>query len=518
MGSEEEKEKIKNHIEELKRLSKQEKIMVKQERIMESLDNRRFIEAVLSRVENIGIQDKATSSKGVLNKKALHILVIEHLFKILKSMGLSLCRDNGTILAYNSTHWKHLPEQELKYLLRFTAEKSGTNHYIASHHSFVSSLLKQFDLISLPPRPEERKKTMINLRNGTLVITKDGVLLKEFDANDYIKYQLDFDYRPQADAPLFNKYLNETLPNPEVQANLSEFIGSIFIPAKVLKAEKILMLLGGGSNGKSVVHDIVTSLLGSHNVSAYSLANLTDDQGYQRAMLNNVLLNYSSEFSGIKNHGLFKQLVSQERIEARQPYGQAFIMEEYARLMVNLNELPKDFEMNIAFFRRLLIIEFKKTIGEDQQDKQLAQKIINSELSGVLNWALDGLKRFLVSGHFTPCAEMEAVVTNYRFQSDNVRQFVDECDYEPCTKEHIVAKDLYSYYREYCMASGFKPLNKINFLKRMENNGFVVERKSVGRVVFIKSIKSNIKKENEINLFDTRVEIDLPSPTINHES
>ncbi|OGV31935.1 MAG: hypothetical protein A3E88_07330 [Legionellales bacterium RIFCSPHIGHO2_12_FULL_35_11] len=50
-----------------------------------------------------------------------------------------------------------------------------------------------------------------------------------------------------------------------------------------------------------------------------------------------------------------------------------------------------DFISLKAYFRRFLIIPFQVTIPEAEQDKQLAQKIIKSELSGVFNWVLQGL-------------------------------------------------------------------------------------------------------------------------------
>ena len=129
------------------------------------------------------------------------------------------------------------------------------------------------------------------------------------------------------------------------------------------------MLYGGGANGKSVFFEIVTALLGKDNVSNYSLSSLTNVNSYTRAKIEGYLLNYATEINGKLDADIFKQLVSGEAVDARLPYGQPFIMYDYAKLVFNCNQLPKDVEHTDAFYRRFLIIEFDVTIPYHEQDK-----------------------------------------------------------------------------------------------------------------------------------------------------
>ena len=112
------------------------------------------------------------------------------------------------------------------------------------------------------------------------------------------------------------------------------------------------MLHGTGANGKSVFFEVVSALLGTNNVSNYSLQSLTNDNGYFRARLANKLVNYASEINGKLEASIFKQLVSGEPVEARLPYGQPFVLRDYAKMIFNINQLPKDVEHTNAFFRR----------------------------------------------------------------------------------------------------------------------------------------------------------------------
>lgn len=114
---------------------------------------------------------------------------------------------------------------------------------------------------------------------------------------------------------------------------------------------------------------------GEANIGSYSLQRLTDDTGYFRAKLSNLLLNYASEINGSLETSIFKQLVSGEPVEARLPYGEPFILKQYAKLMFNCNELPRDVEHTHAYFRRFIIIPFDVTIPEERQDKNLHTRI-----------------------------------------------------------------------------------------------------------------------------------------------
>lgn len=177
-------------------------------------------------------------------------------------------------------------------------------------------------------------------------------------------------------------------------------------------------------------------------------------------------------------------LVSGEPVEARLPYGRPFIIKDYAKLVFNCNELPKDVEQSNAFFRKFLIIPFNVIIPENEQDKQLATKIINSELSGIFNWVLEGLNRLLLQKQFTFSETVKQSREQYEKESDSVKMFLDEYDYQPSSSSYITIKALYSEYREFCTNDGYVPINKINFTKRLKNCQIHTEKKNIGKVAY----------------------------------
>jgi putative DNA primase/helicase len=425
-----------------------------------------------------------------LNTKHLLVSSVENILELAKENRWSLCKNHDFVYIYNGEFWSELDEQALQKFLGEASERMGVAKFSARHYQFREQLIKQFLCLAYLPTPQVNNETvLINLRNGTFEITSKGTKLRPFDSTDFLTYQLPFEYDLSAKAPLFEQYLNRVLPDIERQKILAEYMGYVFIKhgSRTLKEEKALILHGSGANGKSVFSELVNALLGAENVSSYSLQNLTETQGYQRAKLANKLVNYASEINGKLETSIFKQLVSGEPVEARLPYGQPFIMNQYAKLIFNCNELPKEVEHTHAYFRRFLIIPFDVTIPPEEQDKQLHIKIIENELSGVFNWVLQGLHRLLQQKKFSECEAVKIALEQYKLESDSVQMFLNESDYVRSTSSSTPLKDLHKKYREFCMESGFRECSIQTFSSRLKNAGYVLERKKSGQVVYVEN-------------------------------
>lgn len=423
-----------------------------------------------------------------LNQKHYLVLAIENVLKVAEKNNWGVCKNHDFIFLYNGMYWAELNKEVFQIFLGEAAEQMGVAMFDARYYQFREQLFKQFLGTAYLPTPEADKDTvLINLQNGTFEVGKKTTQLRPFNRQDFLTYQLPFEYNPQAEAPLFKAYLNKVLPDTERQKVLAEYLGFVFIKhgSNRLKEEKALILYGTGANGKSVFFEIVNALLGTENTSTFSLQNLTDETGYYRAKIANKLVNYASEINGKLEASIFKQLVSGEPITARLPYGQPMQLSQYAKLIFNCNELPKDVEHTNAYFRRFLIIPFDVTIPPKEQDKQLHTKIIDRELSGVFNWVLDGLDRLLEQKRFTDCTAALEAVEQYKNQSDSVKMFVDESGYKSSADGYTLIKDLYYQYRAFCVEDGFKPVNKTNFKLRLTAFSIEVKRLNVGNVAYL---------------------------------
>ena len=405
--------------------------------------------------------------------RAVHhrIYSVKNIVELATEKNWGLCKRNNSVYVYTGSHWQRIEADDLQAFLGEAAFRTGVPRFRSDDYKFRGELLKQFHSEAhLTQADTDKRKTLINLNNGTFEISGSEQRLREHRREDSLTHCLPFGYQPDADAPIFRAFLEKVLPDRASQLVLAEFVGYIFIR---LKLEKALLLYGGGANGKSVWFDVLLALLGRENASSYSLSSLTDSRnGYNRAMIADKLVNYASEIHGKLEAHLFKQIVSGEPVEARLPYEKPFIMTDYAKLIFNANELPRDVEHTHAFFRRFLIIPFTVTIPEHEQDKLLAEKIIENELPGVFNWALEGLRRVLQKGGFSECDAATQALSQYKRESDSVQMFNDEKMLQPSVSRFEALQDLYSSYKRFCDDDGYKALGKQNFSKRFIGCGF----------------------------------------------
>jgi len=92
--------------------------------------------------------------------------------------------------------------------------------------------------------------------------------------------------------------------------------------------------------------------------------------------------------------------VTGDPIKAERKGKPLFHFRPTAKHIFSANQLPNAEEDNGAFYRRILLVPFPTTIPREQRDKSLGDKL-QSELPGILNWALDGLFRLLSQDGFT---------------------------------------------------------------------------------------------------------------------
>lgn len=451
-----------------------------------------ILTSLLDQVQPVDFRTLAKLSSPTDKLRTQHyvVLVIQELLSLAITNDWNLSRRQGSLFSYNAAYWCKLDEATLRSFLKRVAIKQGVPELTGKYHLFVDQLYKQFletATLGTPPS-KKREEVLINLQNGTFEISLRQQILRPFHAEDFLAYQLSFAHSPEATAPLWQTFLDEVVPDLPSQMVLAEYIGYVFVAPSLLKLEKVLLIFGTGANGKSVFFEVVTALLGQENVSNYSLASLTGTPAYCRAHLATKLVNYASELNRGLEADTFKLLASGEPIEARLPYGQPFVLTDYAKLIFNCNELPIAVENTHAFFRRFLIIPFNVTIPEDKQDKMLPSKIINTELAGVFNWMLTGLRRLLAQRKFSSCEAAQKELEIYKIQSDTVRLFLDELQLKPSSDKKRATQEVYNDYRNFCSEFGNRlPVARLKFVTRLAAAGIHEERRNTGRVLFIEA-------------------------------
>jgi putative DNA primase/helicase len=423
-----------------------------------------------------------------------YVIVIRHLLKTVEQIGLGFGVSNHKTYYFNRKIWITLHDDEFKGFLGEFAEKCGLDTTDAQQFKVKDFLYNQFKSTALMPGfSSVGDITRIPFENGKLVMNDGKVELVDFNKDHNLKYILNFEYDETAIAPLFQKFLDRVLPDKNSQYLLLEFFGTIFL--KKIKLEKILLLYGTGRNGKSVLHDIFHALLGRSNITSLSLYSLSEHKSQTRALIENKLLNFSSEIGSTKNMDLdmIKKLASGEPVEIKELYKQPYLMENYAKLTFNCNTLPKDGENTDGFHRRFIIIPFNEIISDEEIDLELAQKIIATELPGIFNLVIKGMNRFLHQGKFTFSELSLEESLKYRREINSVLSFTHDEFYIPSERDSMPIKQFYKLYSDYCKESGFREFSSNKFNSQLRSAGFRIDRSTNGYYhVFYEKLIPNI--------------------------
>lgn len=440
-----------------------------------------------------------------VRRQEYSVLVINVFKKMVLAKDLDLKVFNKEISFFNRKHWQGITEERFTSFLSNAAEKMGLTELIYEHHTFGNDLIKQFTHKNFVQFVTDNKYTPINFQNGTLKFYKGKAKFHPHDKKDNLHYVLPFDYLPEAKCPMFIDYLEYCLPDEEKRKVIQEFLGYVFTPNEVCNLEKCLLLYGEGSNGKSVLYRVINELLGKENISSYSIPQLTDKQKgeYYTVNLQNKLLNYCSDTKGaFDDTGVFKQLVSGEKVTGRHPAGRPIEFVNNAKFIFNVNVLPSTPENVYGFFRRFEIVDFSVTVEEGKKDRQLPTKIVENELSGVFNWVLEGLDRLLMNKKLTDCKANNEALERFKIKSNNVLEFLLDEGFEVCTnvEQGEVFNDLYHNYQSWIAENGGHALKKSNFKDRIDAS------KIAGKQVFRNEKcngnkhKVNISKKYEYEL------------------
>jgi len=332
---------------------------------------------------------------------------------------------------------------------------------------------------SLPRFKDDVVKTIMDrtyigrnqLMNKTFICLENGILnmntLEFFDHSPkyYQINKIPVKYNPKADCPRIKEFLKQVLYEEDIKC-VEEFIG--FCLLREYRFHKAFMFYGEGANGKSTLINLIIAFLGQRNIASESLHDLLNDR-FSKANLYGKLANLFADIpsNALMQTGVFKTLTGEDMISAQKKFCHSFTFRNYAKLVFSANKLPETWDRSDAFFRRWIPINFPNQFdGEAADENILAKLTTEEELSGLLNLALEGLKRLLSNGKFSGTKSIDSVKQQYTRMSDSVRSFCDEMvKFDPAGR--VVKADLYQAYCDYCRENKLVMITDSTFGKKL---------------------------------------------------
>ena len=196
------------------------------------------------------------------------------------------------------------------------------------------------------------------------------------------------------------------------------------------RQHKMVMLIGPPRSGKGTTMAVMSAMLGRHNVANTSLASLGGRFGLEplvgkmAALIDEGHLGKFSDSSLVLERlkaisGGSEQTVDRKGVAALSSVALK------VRFTLAVNELPRLSDSSAAMRSRLLVIPFLNTY-EGKEDFALVDRLLQ-EVSGITNWALEGLRQLKTNGRFNNPSAGDKIMRDFVYLSSPVKAFIDEC-------------------------------------------------------------------------------------------
>jgi P4 family phage/plasmid primase-like protien len=304
---------------------------------------------------------------------------------------------------------------------------------------------------------------VLNVKNGLLDLETLQLLPH---TPDYLSTaQIDVSYNPKAKAPKIQKFLKETAQSADL-ALIEEIIGWLLWPD--YHVHKAIMLVGPGRNGKGTLLRLITAFMGRKSISNVTLQDLVSDT-FAKSDLYGKLANIGGDLPSkdLSDTAAFRNLTGGDDNRAQEKFRPAFNFRNKAKMLFSANVLPRSQDDTYAFYSRWILLEFlnRFVLDDGTADPDLDSKLQTpEELSGLLNIALDGLKRLKANGwRFSYTKTVEDVERMYKRNANPVFSFLmDECEAGGAT-DYIEKTVFFDKFNSYVKEHNIRPISLTKF-------------------------------------------------------
>ncbi|MFE0738666.1 phage/plasmid primase, P4 family [Streptomyces sp. NPDC058855] len=300
------------------------------------------------------------------------------------------------------------------------------------------------------------------------------------------------------EAPRWQRFLTDTFGDDAEGREMIDFLHLLlgYSITGDVGAQVLPFLHGEGKNGKSVLLDTMIQILGDYadaappgflmdrgSFSEHS-TELTELHGRRLIVCSELKPNDKFDEARVR------LLTGGDKIKARRMRQDYFSFTPTHHLWLLGNHRPEVSTGGFAFWRRIRLIPFTRTVTEDRRIDNLASELVRDEGPGILHWLIQGARRYLATRDPLEGPDRVRLATSaYATTEDHIGRFLTEC----CTRAgdpgdlRVEQGLLYTEYCSWCLSGeGVRPATARVFATRV--------RQEVGLASPADMIKSNGRK------------------------
>jgi putative DNA primase/helicase len=339
---------------------------------------------------------------------------------------------------------------------------------------------------------------VLNTTSGTLDL-RSGTLRPHARA-DFLTHCAPFPLDPQAVCPTWLRFLeditgchwgDERDPADDPLEGLQRLLG---YAASGLTVEHVMAIFHGtGSNGKSLLLDVVSTILGDYAGSVRVEALMSQDQtpSHQTDLVQlrgkRLVVTVESEGGKTLNESLVKSLTGGDKVSAREIYSATIEFRPQFTLIMATNHLPTIKGFDFGIWRRLICVSFDATfvdaelakLGDRIKDPDLKAKLL-AEAPGILAFIAHGFRMYQRHGLRIPKRWRDASAA-YRTREDAFGEFLRDCTVAD-RRVKTASGTLKAAYDGWAAGEGIEPMSATAFGRKMGERGFQSIRTPTNRL------------------------------------
>lgn len=324
---------------------------------------------------------------------------------------------------------------------------------------------------------------LLNCQNG-IIDMGTGSLLNH-DRSKLMTKIVETDYDESAKCPKWLDFLAMIMMDRGTLIDFLQRAVGYSLTGRIHE-QVLLILQGGGNNGKSTFVEAVTRMLGDY--ALHSPANMIIETPYPEhptaiasLMGQRFVMNAELEEGDILSEGLVKRLTGGDTLTARMMRQDFFQFKPTHKLWASANDMPTIKGASNGIWRRIRKIPFDfKFIDVNIREFEDVQDELAEERSGILAWAVEGCLDWKINGLGIP-SEIARATDEFRQDSDTVQLFLDE---RTIQKEgaDIGSNNLFLAYAGWCDQNRVEVLSQTKFSLRLKAKGLPKKRTGHGNV------------------------------------
>ena len=282
----------------------------------------------------------------------------------------------------------------------------------------------------------------------------------------------------------WTKYLNRVQPDQEACECLQQIFGACLTGIQLEKC--FIFFLGEGGNGKSVFMRMLQELLGPDYAFVCKKALIFQPHkggGEQAAGANDIadlsgmrLITTAEQVGRRWNLEFIKDYTGGEKQHSRQLYKEGKNFVPTGKIVIPANDEPGMDEFTEAVRRRFALIEWPITLTEDEKipfEPYIEE--LKKDLSGILNWALEGLEKLRKNNwRLMLPAAAEIATQEYLSEQDEIRAFLEAQFENTSTRDDppkcCVISDMYRLFKENWLEEERYVISKSKFARRLQRH------------------------------------------------